>query len=161
MLKTTENIYEKYLLPLHVETLKEGQSVKTRVGGISMYPFLKKGDIIIIHPIPLAEIKRGDIVVFQSSGKIVAHRLIIKKKDQSGYLTRGDTCPSIDPPVTRDNYLGKVMEVTRNGKNILPGITRKVYSTIMVHGYWLIMLMMRILFSLNKVRHYLFTREER
>jgi len=161
MVKSAENIFRTYLIPLHEEALKAGGDIKTRVGGISMYPFLKKGDIITIHPVPIVEIEPGDVIIFKTHDKLVAHRCIKTYPDKSTCLTRGDTCPSLDPIVTIESYLGKIIEVSRKGKYISPNLARKFYSTIMVRGYWFIMMMMRCLFTLNKTRRYLLKKDNK
>ena len=61
---------------LRKEAISKGHSVKTIASGTSMFPFLRKGDLLTIEPVLMDEIKRGDVVVFESEEKWIAHRVI-------------------------------------------------------------------------------------
>ena len=91
--------------------LKTGYKVKTRAGGNSMFPFIKDNTWIEITPLPRKKIKKGDVVVFRSNQKILAHRLIQIDKTNDIYLTRGDFCQKMDNPLSRSEILGKVIKV--------------------------------------------------
>jgi len=105
------------LYDLTDELLASNQNIKLRVGGGSMYPFLKNGDIVTFSKCKAAELKIGDVVIFKSSAKWIAHRLI-KTGTQAGkiiLITKGDTCKHKDPPFTEDDLVGKVIVFSRNG----------------------------------------------
>jgi signal peptidase I len=38
-----------------------------------MFPFLRKGDLLTVEPVPMETIKRGDVVVFESEEKFKYH----------------------------------------------------------------------------------------
>ncbi|MEN9942435.1 MAG: hypothetical protein RLZZ91_436 [Bacteroidota bacterium] len=107
---------------LRKEAIKNGHAVQTLASGYSMYPFLRKGDLLTVEPVPMETIKRGDIVVFESEEKWIAHRVIKIRNRIEGLelLLRGDTCIAFDPVVNRENYMGIVRVFTRKNfkKNI-------------------------------------------
>lgn len=116
---------------LRKEAISKGHSVKTIASGTSMYPFLRKGDLLTIEPVLMDEIKRGDVVVFESEEKWIAHR-VIKIHSNDGlaeFTTRGDARVSTDPPVRQENYIGLVSYLVRNNKSISLTSFRKKIST--------------------------------
>jgi signal peptidase I len=107
---------------LRKEAISKGHSVQTVASGYSMFPFLRIGDLLTVEPVPMETIKLGDIVVFESGGKWIAHRVINirSKADGLGFLLRGDTCIEFDPVVNKENYIGSVRVFTRmNSKKVM------------------------------------------
>ena len=101
--------YFETVLELWSEKRARTQSV---ISGDSMAPSIRDGDTVVIeHGDGRPRI--GDVVVVRREGAIVVHRLI--HRDVQGgherFLTRGDRCRGIDPPVRRDQIVGKVVEV--------------------------------------------------
>ena len=116
---------------LRKEAIFKGHSVKTIASGTSMFPFLRKGDLLTIEPLSMDEIKRGDVVVFERDEKWIAHR-VIKIHSNEGlteFTTRGDARVSNDPPVRKENYIGLVSYLERNNKRISLTSFRKKIST--------------------------------
>lgn len=116
---------------LRKEAILNGHSVKTIASGTSMFPFLRKGDLLTIEPVLMDEIKRGDVVVFESEEKWIAHR-VIKIHSNDGlteFTTRGDARVSNDPPVRKENYIGIVSYLERNNTFISLTSFRKKIST--------------------------------
>jgi hypothetical protein len=79
---------------LFVETsigvLRKGHKVKFKAPGSSMHPTIRNGDIIIAEPISPAAVKVGDIILYQNTLGVVAHRVmeIIKRKDPQTPLAK-------------------------------------------------------------------------
>ena len=59
-----------------VDFLDQGKELKIRLGGRSMYPFLRNGDIGLVKKICISNLKIGDVIVFKTSEKLIAHRLL-------------------------------------------------------------------------------------
>lgn len=70
--------------------------------GDSMFPVLQDGDQVC--PRLEGEPRLGDLMVFSLHGEICIHRVMAVTPD--GWLTRGDACRRMDPPVSRDAFLG-------------------------------------------------------
>jgi len=100
---------------LRKEAIKNGHSVQTIASGTSMFPFLRRGDLLTVEPVPLETIKRGDVVVFELEDMWIAHRVIKIRNSAEGveFLLRGDTCIDFDPVVKRENYMGVVQVFSR------------------------------------------------
>lgn len=122
---------------LRKEAIKQGHSVQTMASGYSMFPFLRKGDILTVEPIPMNKIKRGDVVVFESEEKWIAHR-VIKVDCVEGNIqitTRGDARVSCDPVINKPNYIGLVSTIERDFKKIsLYSIQKKLVTKIHLLG---------------------------
>lgn len=70
----------------------------------SIYP----GDLIKISPLE-NDLKIGQIYLYQSSDKLIIHRLMELNQSQSSIIiTKGDNNIIADPPVNRDQILGQV-----------------------------------------------------
>ena len=116
---------------LRKEAILNGHSVKTIASGTSMFPFLRKGDLLTIEPLSMDKIKHGDVVVFERDEKWIAHR-VIKIHSNDGlteFTTRGDARVSNDPPVRKENYIGIVSYLERNNTCISLTSFRKKIST--------------------------------
>ncbi len=71
----------------------------------SMYPELKKGDLVIIK-LDYNEYKVGDVITFKDGDLYTTHRL--SEIDNDSYTTKGDANNSYDDPITKNNVIGKV-----------------------------------------------------
>lgn len=59
----------------------------------SMEPTIKIGDLILVHSVDSASLKKGDVVCYLYSGKAVTHRILEITQDAEGriqYVTQGD-----------------------------------------------------------------------
>ena len=122
---------------LRKEAIKNGHSVQTIASGYSMFPFLRKGDILTVEPISMDKIKRGDVVVFESEETWIAHRVIrIQSFDGAIQLTtRGDARISSDPTINKTNYLGLISSIERDSKKIsLRSFRKKLDSQVHLLG---------------------------
>lgn len=86
----------------------------------SMAPVLGVYDVIMVQKnVPFEYTKVGDIIVFNSpsdQSEIIVHRAIqIINQEPFEIRTKGDanleSIPGIDLPITKDNYIGKVVYV--------------------------------------------------
>ena len=122
---------------LRKEAIKNGHSVQTIASGTSMFPFLRKGDILTVDPVPMETINRGDILVFEVEDKWIAHRVIrIRSIDGAIEITtRGDARISSDPAINKMNYVGLVSNFERDFKKIsLQSFRKKMGSKIHLLG---------------------------
>jgi signal peptidase len=122
---------------LRKEIISQGRSVQIVASGYSMYPFLRKGDLLTVEPVPMETIKLGDIVVFESEEKWIAHRVIRIRNGAGGleFLLRGDTCTAFDPVVNVRNYIGYISSYERNETSISFNlISKKINTKIHLFG---------------------------
>ncbi len=96
--------------------------------GDSMFPVLQDGDKVC--PRLEGEPRPGDLVVFDLYGEICIHRVMAVTQD--GWLTRGDACRRMDPPVSHDAFLGLLdgLYDPQTQKNSPFGKQRAIYNGI-------------------------------
>jgi len=114
---------------LRKEIIAQGRSVQIFASGYSMFPFLRKGDLLTVEPVLIETIKRGDVVVFELEEKWIAHRVVKIRNGAKGleFLLRGDTCIALDPVVDKENFIGSVQVFTR--KNSKKKLSKGVLNT--------------------------------
>ena len=74
----------------------------------SMWPILKKGDLILIKGInEKEEIKLDDVVVYRNEKGFTIHRVI--KLNEETLITKGDANNVKDKPVKYEDVIGKLL----------------------------------------------------
>jgi hypothetical protein len=83
-----------------------------------MYPFLRPGDRLIIRRVPPERLRRGDIVVLDDKGRLVAHRLV-RRLPGGRVVLKGDSLPAPDSPLPNPaRIIGRVEALTRRRRLI-------------------------------------------
>ncbi len=101
-----------------VSALAAGNSVRFRLVGQSMLPFLhEETDILTIKPKKSAEIRVGDIVLASYQSDYVLHRIVSIRKDGT-YLLRGDAHFKKCEQVAYWNMVGVLTSIER-GESII------------------------------------------
>lgn len=80
----------------------------------SMSPEINAGDFIVVRG--QDDYEKGDVITFfdERSGVYVTHRIVEKRADGSGFVTKGDANSSPDPYiVASDDIVGEVVAVAR------------------------------------------------
>ena len=153
-----KGLSRKRLLAIAENFLKDGKTVRVTAGGSSMFPYLLKGDVAIIEPEKIENLKKGDVIVFKTSEKFIAHRLIrIKKDERHGLhlISKGDFRTDYDHPVTKNSYLGKITAFERNGKEIsLTSENRKKVHKIMAFFSTISFPVLKVLYLTGKIRRF-------
>ncbi len=101
---------------LAVEVLRQSGNLRLQATGRSMVPTIWPGDTLVIEPVRSSGVARGDIVLFSSNGRFVAHRVIADGKLQ--IQTQGDATLRPDAPLACIDLIGKVSLIVREGKAI-------------------------------------------
>lgn len=93
------------------EVLARGLTLRIKVNGESMHPFIRNDDILIIEPRGAADINIGDIVLNrQPSGAYIVHRLI-KRNGAATLVTKGDSQSNYDVPFAAEQVIGRVVQI--------------------------------------------------
>ena len=89
------------------------------ITGISMSPTIQDGDRVLVAHGP-AGVRRGDVVVFWRDGRLVAHRVLCIQRGDAGltFVTKGDSASHLDPLVSADEIVGRVLAVERNDRRM-------------------------------------------
>jgi len=108
---------ERGTLRLFEDILNSGLSLRVKVTGRSMSPFLRGGEILTIRKVPLSSLQTGDLIFFKNHlGSRLLHRIIKKKRDNNGmfaFQTKGDALRVCDESVRHDEILGKVFKIEK------------------------------------------------
>jgi hypothetical protein len=66
-------------------------------------------------------LRTGDVILFRNGSDLVIHRIIGNRiGSREAYMTKGDAVVFLDPPVTQDAVLGRVIGVRRDGRSSMP-----------------------------------------
>ncbi len=127
-----EEKYKDVLSVLVSEELKSGRVFCFEVSMLSMLPVIKPKDEISVKKISIDSLRCGDIIVFERDREFHAHRFLGKKKygAQIKLITKGDNSFVIDTPVSEDEFLGRVVSVRKNNKNV--NLENKIWKIINV-----------------------------
>ena len=85
------------------------------IGSNSMKTYISKGDVVMIRKTDeedLKELKKGDVIAFNSGSKVIVHRIYktIEKNDGMYFVTKGDNNNQADQGVvTPGDMVGKVL----------------------------------------------------
>lgn len=107
-------IREQGALELICTLLQQGVTVRLRVSGSSMLPFIREGDLLEVAPLREKNIRKGDILFFcDRYGNPLVHRLHRRRYySKVLYLqTKGDGCAGYDSPVPVHRVFGRVQRI--------------------------------------------------
>jgi len=104
------------------ESLRLCGTIRLKVMGWSMLPSIWPGDTLTIESSKWDDVSAGEIVLYERSRGFFIHRVIEKvgSGESAAVRTRGDAMPHADAPVPRQDVLGTVRIVSRNGKSFAP-----------------------------------------
>jgi hypothetical protein len=99
---------------------ESGNRLRAPVIGGSMLPLIWAGDCLIAQPVAAADVVPGDLVLFERTGSLVAHRMIRRCRiDGAEYLvTKGDWFEQPDSPLPPASLIGKIVAIDRGGRTI-------------------------------------------
>lgn len=99
------------LMPVFVEMLAQGKTVRFSPRGVSMLPMLRQGkDTVTLSPVT-GRLKKHDIPLYRrDDGQYVLHRIIAAGKT---YTCIGDHQYIYEPGVRQDQIIGVVTSFTR------------------------------------------------
>jgi len=125
------------ILVIYPFAVYSGSQIMT-VSSDSMVPALKPNDIIIVEPVGIDEINKGDIIAFDSHTEgigIIAHRAIeiFESEGETGIDTQGD---HLDEPdlwiVYEEDLVGLVTDVNPDSAILLAEPVRYLLVAIIV-----------------------------
>jgi hypothetical protein len=105
--------------------LDKGTSCRFRATGVSMFPFIRGGDVVTVSPLPHTPLRHGDVAAALLPGNsgVVLHRVVGRRRGL--YLIKGDARTEVDGWIPRHDLLGRVTSVERAGKSITFGLGRE------------------------------------
>jgi len=114
------------------EVLASSGALRLRVTGWSMLPTVWPGDTLVIEQADSETVSEGEIVLFKSDLRFVAHRIVAKcgAGSDSTILTRDDATSRPDAPLSGGDVLGKVCFILRKGRLIRPKTNLSLSSRV-------------------------------
>jgi hypothetical protein len=102
--------------------LERGMSFRFRAMGGSMYPLIENGDVLTVAPLGRRAPTPGDVVEFLDPGHggLRVHRVLGRRN--GACLVQGDGMAEPDGWIPLENILGRVTEITRQGRRIHFGL---------------------------------------
>ena len=102
------------IMPLIVEALSRGQSVRFSPTGVSMLPMLRQGiDSVVLSPVP-ERLQKYDLPLYQrENGKYVLHRIVDAGHT---YICMGDNQFVCESGLRHDQMIAVVSEFYRGDK---------------------------------------------
>ena len=100
----------------------KGAPFRFQVKGFSMYPFIKDGDVVTISPLSNPSVGLGRAVAFinPKTERLIIHRVVGKRANH--YLIKGDNVTKEITLIPRENILGRVTKVERDGNERFLGL---------------------------------------
>jgi len=135
------------------EVLCLAGELRLRVTGTSMMPSVWPGDILHIRRQDATAALPGDIVLVHRQGRLCAHRVVkkISKEGEPYWITRGDSLPDDDPPVSRRELLGRVTCILRGRSQLTRidasrgiGWWARLVGPVLRHSEWPRSLLLRL-----------------
>ena len=124
------------LMPLILERLEAGQTVRFSPMGVSMLPMLRQGiDSVVFSPLP-EKLKKYDLPLYQRhNGQYVLHRIV---KVGDTYTCIGDNQFAYEPELRHDQMIALVTEFYRGEKrHTVTELPYRLYCRLWHHSRWL------------------------
>ncbi len=98
--------------------LKKGEKVQIKLYGHCMSPFVRNGEIVTISPVSHLKLCCGDIIVYKYKDRFKIHRFLrlVQIENESFLISKGDRAMNIDPPVSLEAFLGKLLLLHRGSR---------------------------------------------
>lgn len=97
-------------------TLQQKGGLLLKGKGNSMFPTLHDGDMLFVVPSSIENIKKGQIILFSLENRLIAHRVIDKRKNDNEFIEftlKGDMLFSSKLNVQSEQIVGQVVKVLR------------------------------------------------
>ncbi|KKI92978.1 hypothetical protein WQ54_05560 [Bacillus sp. SA1-12] len=128
--------FSKDTVDLLINTIRKYGWMDLPSSGMSMYPFIQKGNICRFEAFNENTVKKGDVLLYHSaSGQLIAHRFLRIKQinNQSHYVLKGDTNLCSDEPVKQEQIIGKLVTINRLNKKIhIDDYTAILWSNLII-----------------------------
>ena len=93
-------------MELATEQLGRGYPFRFVAGGGSMWPLVRDGSQVVIHPCDHDQVTVGDIVLLSVEDRLVLHRVVASAAER--ILVRGDSRDMADGWYARGRVLGRL-----------------------------------------------------
>jgi len=88
------------------DLLGQGLTVRFQARGASMSPAIRDGEVVLVTPVIVNKLRKGDVVLTRSTNAFRLHRIVIADHAGDEFVTRGDCGQENDPPLKGAQVLG-------------------------------------------------------
>jgi uncharacterized repeat protein (TIGR01451 family) len=74
-----------------------------------MFPVIRDHEVVIVTPVIVSKLRKGDIVLTKGHSGFRVHRLVFADHHEDSFITRGDCSQQDDPPVRSGQIFGVVL----------------------------------------------------
>ncbi len=108
------------------KVIEQRGSCCVTVTGTSMLPGIAPASQVRIEHTAFQELQPGDVVAFAVAQNLFVHRVL--ERDSERLITCGDNKDLLDPPITADNYIARVVALqSPDGRSLpLPQVQRQL-----------------------------------
>jgi hypothetical protein len=136
---------------------EKGAAFRFKAAGVSMTPSICNNDVITISPLEEIPPFVGEVVAFRHprTGRLLIHRVVRKK--QGTFFIRGDSLRYTDSHIPRENILGVVTAVERQGRVLFwpDRFQHPFWARLYFRGY---LAFMEMRFRLKAILRFIFKR---
>ena len=125
--------------------LRADGSACFRVFGASMFPWIRSGDLVFVRRFAREQAAPGDVIAFERDGRLFVHRVVrgavspssVRGRTSSGLITKGDALDREDAPVSREEFLGRVIRIHRGKRHIdMESLGRVLLGRLLARISW-------------------------
>lgn len=118
--------------------LQERGHVCLRLHGDSMWPTIPAGSVVDVQEISTADIRLGDVVVWQQGADLIAHRVVQKVRSDAALLirTRGDNCANCDHLLSPQQVLGRVTTIRQGQATVREATGQRGLAAVFWVSWW-------------------------
>ncbi len=95
------------------EAIERNGTLKFRLKGTSMRPFLREGDILTVSALRSQKISVGDLVIYHDGMSITCHRVF--RTFKNNFQLKADAAMTADEFLKKGRLMGKVVELQKGG----------------------------------------------
>jgi len=103
-----------------VDALRTRGRVVLKTYGSSMQPWVRPGDISVVHKTSTESVRRGDLILFRRHRRLFVHRIVDERVALGvrEVSAKGDAHPESDGWLENGELLGRVIFIFRGGRRI-------------------------------------------
>lgn len=121
-----------------MHTAIDSTKILLEVNGLSMHPFLKSHQKVLINSISAKKLNPGDIILYKDRKKLICHRFVKNLQKEEGLIlfVRPDSNPSNIIQIKETEFIGRVEVVFSNNRiEMKTGILNRINNFYILYIY--------------------------
>jgi hypothetical protein len=100
------------------EQIRRDGSVCLRVHGMSMFPWIRPGDLVFVRCCGFSTVGPGDVILFERDERYFVHRVLQRAHAGNALISKGDALDGADGPVLAEQFLGRAIRIHRRQRHL-------------------------------------------